>query len=354
MSEDENPKNPSSALRDALAVIRDLEKAEGPQAAEKALIALIAENQQSHQAYMALTRLLMKQKKFDYATRAADRAVELSPMQAEPVVMAGFARMRAGDRDGAGAAFVDALRIDASSARATLGAAMLKLADESYEDALELSERAVALDPTVERAHQLIVRINMKMGNTSEALEELKTLIDAEGSGQKALRTYARLMRDEGRLDEALADAAAAAKDGKSMGRLARLASLSGKPDVAIAEYRALLEQGALRDTDRVRFVRLLIVDRAFDDARAQIAELSDRRVIKPIKHTLKGDVAMAEGSYGAAVMQYRKACKSAGIDGLDTNGLEDDANAQDTAKAWARHATQGVRQALRSKCSAG
>lgn len=344
-----------SSLSEALAAIREQDKTEGSEAAEKSLIALISENPDARKAYTALARVLMKQKKFDYAARAANRAAELAPMEAAPTVLAGFARMRAGDREGAAAAFGDALKIDATSARATLGAALLKLADESYDDALELCERAFALDSSMEKAHQLIVRINLKMGNKTEALQELKSLLDSDGGGKKALRTYARLMRDEGRLDEAIAEAAkGASKGSKSMSRFAQLASMSGKPELAVDEYRNLIARGEASESDNVRFVTVLVSCGALNDARTAMEGLSDRKLLKPVKHKLKGDISLAEGDFGAAVMQFRKACKAAGIDGPEEGGLASDASPEETAKHWAKYTSQGVRTALRDRRKGG
>ncbi len=60
---------------------------------------------------------------------------------------------------------------------------------------------------------------------------------------------------------------------------------------------------------------------------------LSDRKLLKPVKHKLKGDISLAEGDFGAAVMQFRKACKAAGIDGPEEGGLASDASPEETAK---------------------
>lgn len=335
--------------RQSLTAIRQLEKTDGAEAAEKALIALIRNEPENQTAYGALARILMRQKKFDYAVRAADRAAAMAPMEAEPAVLAGFARMRAGDRPGAAVAFRDALAIDSSSARAMLGAAVLKMADENYDDALELCERAVEADPSLERAQQLIVRINMKQGRSDEALAELRGLVDSGRANQRAMRSYVRLMRDNGRLEEAIQHAAQLAGGGSlSRARFSRIAAMSGKPDLAIEEYRRLMDNGDARVSDLLRYVTLLIRAGDTEEARKAIGSLPDRAVLKPFRQKLLGDVARAEGKPDAALVHFRKACKLARIDGPAE--MPAGSSVEDQAAAWAKHAGQAVRNALRTR----
>lgn len=338
-------------LRQRLAEIREIERAKGPDAAEKALIALIRETPESRPAYTALTRVLMRQKKYDYAARAAEKVVQLAPMEADSLVLAGFARMRNGDRAGAASAFSDALGLDASNTRAMLGAAVLRMSEDAYDDALELSERAVTLDPALERAHELIVRINLKQGRKDEALDELRTLVEEGGGSSRALRLYARVMREEGRLDEALQAAAAhLGDDRKSLARYSRLAAFSGQADLALEEYRKLAEAPEAKMADKVRYVTALIRSGAIDQARAQIAALPDARVLKPLGHKLNGDIALATEQPAAAIALYRKACKAAGAEEPGAGAIPAEATPEEQAKLWQKHSAQALRAALRAR----
>ncbi|WP_132950334.1 tetratricopeptide repeat protein [Rhodovulum bhavnagarense] len=344
-----------STIRQRLGEIREMERSKGAEAAEKALIALIREVPDNRPAYTALSRVLMKQKKFDYAVRAAEKVVRLAPMEAEPLVLAGFARLRNEDREGAAVAFADALGLDGANTRAMMGAALLKMSEDSHEDALELCERAVALDPDLERAHELIVRINLKQGRKDDALAELRDLVEAGGGSSRALRLYARLMRDEGRLDEALKAAASRlGEDRKSLKRFSQLAAFSGQADLAVDEYRKLAEATDAKPADKVRLIAALIRSGALDEARTGISALPDARVLKPLKHKLSGDIAMAEGQHTAAIALYRKACKAANAQEPDADAIGADAPEEDLAKLWQKHSAQALRVALRARRSPG
>ncbi|MDF1669251.1 MAG: tetratricopeptide repeat protein [Roseovarius sp.] len=341
----------SAGISARLAQLKQLERSKGPEEAERALIALIREFPDAHQAYSALARILMKQKKGDYAARAAEKAAALAPLEAKQHTLLGVARMRNDDLQGASAAFAQALQLDKNFTQAIMGAAAVKMADENYDDALALCDRALDIDPTLERASELVARINMKQGKPEAAAEELRNILTKNGANDRALKAYLRLMRKEGHLDEVVELAqeslTTAPATPQSIARYARMVSFAGKPDLAVAQYRALIETGNAREVDRVRYVTALISAGELEEARQAITTLNDRRPMRPLKVKLNGDVDLALGQADAAIELYKAACKGARTEGLDPTeaaGLE----GAELAAAWQSHTSKALRAALR------
>jgi tetratricopeptide (TPR) repeat protein len=338
----------NAGLKARLNGLKQLERDAGPEAAEKAIIGLIREFPEAAQAYAALARVLMKQKKSDYAARAAEKAAALAPLDAKQHTLLGVARMRNDDLTGATAAFMQALQIDKNFVQAIVGAAAVKMADENYDDALALCDRALDLDPSMQRAHELVARINMKQGKPEAAAEELRSLLEHDGSNDRALKAYLRLMRKEGKLDDVVSLAqtnlSTEPATPHSVARYARMVSFAGKPDLAVEQYRSLIETGAAREVDKVRFVAALIAAGQLDEAREVIEGLKDRRAMKPLKEKLNADIELASGRPEKAIGLYRTACTSARIDGLD----DAQGTPQQQAEAWQSYTAKALREALR------
>lgn len=340
----------AAGIKARLVQLKHLEREQGPEEAERALISLIREFPEAHQAYAALARVLMKQKKNDYAARAAEKAAALAPLEARQHSLLGVTRMRNDDLQGASAAFAQALQLDKKFAPALVGAAAVKMADENFDDALALCDRALDIDPSLERASELVARINMKQGNPDAAAEELRKLVE-QGGNNRALRAYLRLMRKEGRLDEVVSLAeeslATAPATPQSVARYARMVGFAGQPELAVAQYRALIETGNAREVDRVRYVAALIGAGQIDEARAVIPTLRDRPALKPLKDKLNADVELASGRPAEAIALYAAACEAARVPeppAEDIAGLSD----ADRAEAWKSYTAKALRAALR------
>lgn len=340
-----------TGIKARLADIRKLERAEGPEEAERALISLIREFPDAALAYASLARILMKQKKNDYAARAAEKAAALTPLDPKQHTLLGVARMRNDDLQGASTAFAQALQLDKKFAQAIVGAAAVKMADENYDDALALCDRALDINPGLERASELVARIRMKQGDTAAAADELRALLERDGSNDRALRAYMRLMRKEGTLDEvvSLAEVNLSTEPAspRSVARYARMVSFAGQPGLAVAAYRELLKSGSARELDKVRFIMALIGAGELDEARQMIPTLKDRRAMRPLKDKLLGDVEFAAGTPEAAVEMYKAACTGARIDGLpdeEAAGLSGAA----LADAWQAYTARALREALK------
>ena len=117
------PRPDAMGIRPKLIQIREIEKTQGPAAAERALVAMLRDGEQSHMAFLALARVLLKQQKYEDAVRAATKAKSLAPLEANGSILLGLIGLRTKDIDQAAEAFADAIRLDPYSTRAHLGAA---------------------------------------------------------------------------------------------------------------------------------------------------------------------------------------------------------------------------------------
>lgn len=345
----------NTSLRSRLKKINEIEREQGLAVAERSLVELIREEaSQAPEAFVALSRLLMKGRKFDDALRAAQKARALAPMESEPHVLAGLIQLRQKDNAGAGDSFARALQIDPKSAKATLGAAAVKMAAESYDDALALCDKVLDLDPSMERAHELIARIRDKQGNTDESLDELRTLMAQDPSNKRALRSYLQILRRDGREVEGvqfLEDQAEANPDDNRLKRaLTLVAARSGNAELATAPYREKIAAGTASKADRIRMIMALIEAGSADEARAAIGEMGTQKALKPIVAKLEGDLALKSGNAGAAVSAYETACQAARIDPLPSADAAAAKTPEDLARAWKSYTTKSVVAAARSR----
>jgi cytochrome c-type biogenesis protein CcmH/NrfG len=346
----------AGGLRARLVEIRKIEKSQGLPAAENALVDLLREGPQTHQGFIALARVLMKQRRFDDALRSAQKARSLAPLEADPAIAVGLANLRLRDNPAAAQAFAEALRLDPTNAQANLGAAAVKLADESYDDAIELCEKVLDLDPTMERAHELIARVNMKKGDKGQAISELQTLVSANPENRRALKAYVRLMRSEGRSDEALAfleaEADANPDDDRRADLLARVGAKVGKSEYATEQYERLREEGDPKAGEKVRYAMSLVQAGNYDAARRVMGELGSQKVMKPVVAKLEGDIAYKQGNHDEAIRYYQAACRNARVDPLDPDAEAGAADAGERAKLWRAHARKSIKTAARGRRS--
>jgi tetratricopeptide (TPR) repeat protein len=344
----------AGGLRAKLTQIREIEKSQGFPDAERAIVELIRAGEQSHHAFLALARVLIKQKKHDDALRAATKARTLAPMEAEPLVAIGLVSLRLEDTERAAQAFAEALRIDPNSSRANLGAAAVKMAAESYDDALELCGRVLELDPTQERAHELQARINMKRGRSDLAIEELRALVDRNPDNRRTTRAYLRLMHSEGRGDEMLdylrADAEANPDDKRRQNFFARIAMRVGQPGIAAQQYGEKIDSGSAKMGDRVRYVMALVEAGEIEKAQELLVDLKGQRALEPITALINGDIALKLGDAELAVRHYDAACRAANLPPLDAAEAEAATDPLDLARIWRTHTARLVTAARRQR----
>lgn len=347
----------ASDMRTRLLEIRRIEKTQGLPAAENALIEMLRAGPQTHQGFIALARVLMKQRRFEDALRSAQKAQTIAPLEVDTAVAVGLANLRLRDNSAAARAFAEALRLDPDNAQANLGAAAVKLADEHYDDAIELCEKVLDLDPSMERAHELIARINMRKGDKPQAIAELQSLVRTNPENRRALKAYVRLMRAEGRSDEALAfleaEAEANPGDARRADVLARVGAKVGKVGYATEQYEKLREEGDIGVADKLRYAMALIQARDFDGAERMIGELGTQKVLRPVVANLQGEIALKKGDHETAIRQFAAACRLARVEPVDQAALAQAVDAAERARLWRAHARQSVKAAARSRRSA-
>ncbi len=351
------PRPDAMGIRPKLIQIREIEKTQGPAAAERALVAMLRDGEQSHMAFLALARVLLKQQKYEDAVRAATKAKSLAPLEANGSILLGLIGLRTKDIDQAAEAFADAIRLDPYSTRAHLGAAAVKIENEQFDDAAELCERVLSMDPSMEQAHEMLARLRMKQGEKGAAADELKGIVVRNPDNKKALRAYVRLMRAENRGDEVLefleADALTAPDDRSKSDRYARVAASVGRADIAAQHYEKLAEAGSPRVADKVRYAMALIQSGELVKARVMIDTMGKQKALKPVAAKLLGDVALKEGDTAAAVRHYQQACYSARVPMLDPDLASAAENPEALAKLWRSHAQEEIKAALKQRRAA-
>lgn len=340
-----------------LARISQIARRSGYGEAEAALVDLARENPSSPDVLIALARLLMRQKRYEEAEKAAEKARSIAPMAAGPTVMAGFVQIRLANQARARELFREALRLEPKEARAYFGLATVGMLDEDYEAALECCDRAIDLDPGLERAYELVAEINVRQDRKDLAIAELKALLEENPSNERAIRAYLRLLRSEGRADEALAfletEVERAPQDRRAIARLARFARREGRADVAVEHYRQLVESGSSRTTDLIRYITALIEAGDLETADREIQALQERRALRPVVSKLRGDIALKANDYEEAIRRYRRACKAVRAPTLPKSD-ESEADSQlALANKWKAYALSNVRSALRERRAA-
>jgi tetratricopeptide (TPR) repeat protein len=338
--------------------IREIEKSEGLAAAERALVGLIrTEAGNSHEAFLALGRMLMKGQRLDDALRAAQKARALAPMEVDPQVLCGVIHLRQKDNAAAAECFAGALELDRANTRAMLGAAAVKMATEDFTGALELCERVLEKDPGIDRAHELAARVQMKQGKADEAIAELKALVAQSPDNRRAIKAYLGLLRREGRAEEALSfleDVAEAnPEDRRSQRRLTVANARAGRVDAATAPWREKVEDGSARTSDKVRYAMTLIEAGEVARAREVIADFGGQRGLKAVVAKLEGDIAFREEGYEAALDYYRAACREARVEALPEGRAGEARDARGLARAWKQHATRQIMAAVRARRAA-
>ena len=278
----------------------------------------------------------------------------LAPLEVEPLIIAGLVHFRMKDNFAAGETFAKALQLDRNSARATLGAAAVKMAEESYDDALALCKRVLELDATLDRAAELIARIHVKKGDTEAALAALLGLIRKNPANKRALRAYVGLMKRENRMDEAVsffqAESAANPEDNRRKRVLSAVAARAGNVDLAAAPYREKIEAGTASQVDRIRLAMTLIQAGQNDQAREAIAALGSQRVLKPVVAKLEGDIALKSGDAAAAVQSYEAACRAAKVAPLGEEAAKAAETVEALARLWKDHTVKSVLSAVKTR----
>lgn len=339
-------------FRAKLNTIRETEKRSGLSAAVKETIDFLHVKPDVYQGFVMLARLLTKQRRFDDARRAAERAKALAPLEAEPVIALGFIGLRRDDHSEASVAFAEAIKLDPSSARAHLGAAAVKLHDENYEDAMRLCDKVLELDPNMDRAYELKARIYMKQGKPDQAIADLQAMLTKSPRNKRAVSAYVRLMRSQDRTDEALAflenNLDLGPDDRRGLFTLAQVAARAGKPELAVEKYRARAKGDKARINDRIHYIMALTAAGDFKTAEAEIADLDDRPVFQAIAAKLRGDIALKSDKPEEALTRYQDACEIGRIPAPSEDNPT--ADPETRAELWKTYSRKALLSAIKER----
>ena len=342
----------NASIETRLREVRQILKDEGPAEAERATIEILKDEPKSGSAFMGLARILSMQDRYDDAVRAAEKAKTLSPLEADPLVMIGFIRVRQKDNDAAASAFSEAISLDPGSERALMGAAVLKTKDEAYDDAEELCQRVLEVNPELDQARELMARINAQKGNKAAAIEQLKEIAGRKPEDGRNTKALMVLMMQEERKEEMVEffkdDVASDPENMARVLRFARVAAGAGTPEIAVDAIHNIANSENGRPSDEIRIIDGLIIVGELDEAEQKIADLAQTRVPPPLLHQLRGDLAFKGGKLDDAIGHYQEACSSVRAAGLDA--AEEKEAADDTARAklWRKHSGMQIATAIR------
>ena len=353
----------SHRTTDFVQQFRLIEKEEGVEAAQKAILDYLSIEPNAFQGFVALARILLKQGLCDDALRAAQKAKQLSPMNVDAPIAMGLVYLRMNDVDNAAAAFAEALRLEPNSARAHLGAAVVKFLVGDLDDALLLCEHVIELDPSIERAYELRARIQQKRQRSDIAIDELKSLLERNPSNVRAVKAYIQLMTSEGREQDAIAflkenlekhglkDELSAA-DRKVIDMILRAAVRSERPDVAVDQFRKMIGAGISRPVDRALFIMSLIENGDLKEAESLIEEIPPRPALRPIALFLYGHLAQKSGDPREAVDCFRKACAAGKVKALSDENITNVATVDELANLWMVHLRKTLLKSFRDRRS--
>lgn len=336
-----------------LAEIRSIFKEKGAAAAERATIDLLKDEPKSAKAFMALSRVLARQKRHDDAARAAEKAKGLAPLEIEPLLMIGFVRLREKNHAAAATAFSEALALDATSTRALMGAAVVKMGQGALDEAENLCARAIEQSPNLERAHELMARIRVRSGEKTGAIDKLKELALRSPGNTRATKALVQLMNSEDRKDELLAffeqDVADNPGDSRRIYRLSVVAINLGRADLAVEHCKAAADSETANISDKVRLIAALTANNDLNEAEAQIGSLGEAKVLQPIATKLRGDIAMQAENHAKAISLYQDACKAARIEPLSGADLAEAGTDEEKAKLWKSYSRKEIVEAVRA-----
>ena len=96
----------------------------------------------------------------------------------------------------AAAAFRDALDADPTNGRLHLGAALAAYLERRNDDARAAAERALALDPALAQAHDVLGRARHRLGDLQGAIRAFEALTAAKPGSEEAVETLERWRRE--------------------------------------------------------------------------------------------------------------------------------------------------------------
>ncbi len=231
-----------------------------------------------------LARALAAQGRAAEALETAQAAVEADPHSAEALAAVGVATLAADPRDASSdavAAVQQATFLEPGNALVKLEVGRVYESREQLEQARPAYEEAAALDPTWAAPQVAILALKLREGDTDGTLAALRALPDqmrATG-GAELLLGHALLETGDSAAAMAALDRAVTALPGLAEAHAAHgdAAEAAGEPTVAADAYGRAVEREPDNLHYRLRHGALLARDGRFDEAVAELLEVTGR-----------------------------------------------------------------------------
>lgn len=271
------------------------------------------ESSTSVQSKIKAGRELAKQGRMDEALAEFETALKLDPNSKIAHLAAGSAKARLNREDDAMRHFREALRIDPMNVQAHLRAARVLLSKKETEKAREYVESAQRIDPKspivqLFLGHLALVRRDLVMAkkHLSKALTFNPRLV-------RARIQMSAVLRNEGRLDDSLAQLNAAVRIDPdnanvldSLGKLQLIRKDFGSAREAFE--RAVTLQPEDDQESQLGLAEALIEEDQLDRAEETLRKAPPRFEGRPGIHKVWGDLYEKRGLYPEAVEEYKAA----------------------------------------------
>ncbi|MFT3709507.1 MAG: tetratricopeptide repeat protein [Archangium sp.] len=198
-----NTRFPGSATLAYLSA-RVADKLDTPKEAEDAYKRAIASDPKIIDAYLYLSRLYMRFRRFNEAAPILEQGLAQAPDNAAMRVGMGELAMHERNLDRAENEFKKAIELNRFSADAYLGASQVSLARNKFDLAATQVEKALELNPRIPGGRLQRGEALWKLGRLDEAITELDAAREAEPKNTQIIVTLGAVKFDKGDLNGAL------------------------------------------------------------------------------------------------------------------------------------------------------
>lgn len=271
------------------------------------------ESSTSVQSKIKAGRELAKQGRVDEALVEFETALKLDPNSKMAHLAAGSAKARQNREDDALRHFREALRIDPMNVQAFLRAARVLLAKKEIEKAQEYVESAQRIDPKSPAVQLFLGHLALTRKDLPKAKKHLAEALTFNPRLVRARIQMSAVLRNEGRLDESLAQLNAAVRiDPNSANVFDSLGKLQLiRKDFSSA--REAFEQAiSLQPEDdqesQLGLAEALIEEDQLDRAEETLRKAPTRLEGRPSIHKVWGDLYEKRGLYPEAVEEFKAA----------------------------------------------
>lgn len=267
------------------------------------------------EAYLYLSRLYMRFRRFNEAGPILEQGLEQAPDDAALRVGMGELAMHERNLERAEREFKKALELNGNSAEAHLGASRVSLERNKVELAASQVEKALELNPRIPGGRLQRGVALWKLGRLDEAISELDAAKEAEPKNTQIVVTLGAVKFDKGDLAGSMADlnSALVAEPSHADANfyMARVKNAKSEHTQAIESMKRALDTNPKNPVYRFWYGRILADARKSDDA---LAELKLALEIDP-KYAdaleTMGRIYFDRNDFKKAVEFYRKALEA-------------------------------------------